>query len=259
MFQAPRKNTVAARRYKGVINAKRGRNDTSYREEHQDSHYLFARVAYRLELAAMFADETAVFSCDDMNKLKVGAAAVSRYHQLSRYFEVGDSPNLPDHDFPVPGYLLIPSGYMMLEGKGGNPTQVQTNAGQPVTDSDDIVFADFSEYDLRAENNCKSICESQETCQPDANNNKQSNSEYKLDKLNRPHIKTEHTGSALVVVRAQRFHSSTVETHVNDIYPLLKSLKEQGKSAVVLTVDGGLTGTFHIWQTPYSFIGCAVN
>ena len=80
MFQAPRKNTVAARRYKGVINAKRGRNDNSYREEHQDSHCLFARVAYRLELAAMFADETAVFSCDDMNKLKVGAAARSEEH-----------------------------------------------------------------------------------------------------------------------------------------------------------------------------------
>ena len=125
MFQAPRQNTNISRRYKGLINAKRGRTDNSYREEHRDSHFLFARVAYRLEMAAMFADETAVLSCDDMNKVKVGAPAVSRYHQLSRYFEVGDSPNLPDHDFPVPGYLIIPSNYMLLENadKTNKPDQ----------------------------------------------------------------------------------------------------------------------------------------
>ena len=106
MFQAPRRNTNISRRYKGLINAKRGRKDNSYREEHQDAHFLFARVAYRLEMAAMFADKTAVLSCDDINKVKVGAPAVSRYHQLSRYFEIGDSPNLRDHDFPMPGYLV---------------------------------------------------------------------------------------------------------------------------------------------------------
>ena len=49
-----------------------------------------------------------------MNKVKVGALAVSRYHQIERFFPVDDSPNVPDHDFPVPGYLLIPSGYMRL-------------------------------------------------------------------------------------------------------------------------------------------------
>jgi len=39
-------------------------------------------VAYRKELAAMFPDEFAMFSCDDMNKIKVGPLAVSRYHQV---------------------------------------------------------------------------------------------------------------------------------------------------------------------------------
>ena len=51
---------------------------------------------------------------DDMNKVKVGTLAVSRYHQLERYFPTDDVPNYPDHDFPVPGYHLIPSGYMRL-------------------------------------------------------------------------------------------------------------------------------------------------
>ena len=26
-----------------------------------------------------------------------------------------DSPNFPDHDFPHPNYLLVPSGYMTLQ------------------------------------------------------------------------------------------------------------------------------------------------
>ena len=73
----------------------------------------------------------------------------------------------------------------------------------------------------------------------DEDNQHNNNQECKLDKLMRPQLKTEHTGSTLVVVRAQRFHHSTVETHVNDIYPILKPLKEQGRSVVVFSVDGG--------------------
>ena len=62
----------------------------------------------------MFSSECAIFSCDDMNKIKVGALAVSRYHQIERLYPTDDAPNVPYHDFPVPGYLLIPSGYMRL-------------------------------------------------------------------------------------------------------------------------------------------------
>ena len=39
---------------------------------------------------------------------------MSRYHQIERFHPTEDAPNVPDHDFPVPGYLLIPSGYMHL-------------------------------------------------------------------------------------------------------------------------------------------------
>ncbi|CAB3999111.1 Hypothetical predicted protein [Paramuricea clavata] len=53
---------------------------------------------------------------DDMAKIKVGAPAVSRYHQILRIFYSSDMPNLNDHDFPVPNYLLSVSGYLFLEG-----------------------------------------------------------------------------------------------------------------------------------------------
>ena len=52
---------------------------------------------------------------DDMAKIKVGAPAVSRYHQIRRLFPTNDSPNFEDHDFPVPNYLLSVSGYMFLK------------------------------------------------------------------------------------------------------------------------------------------------
>ena len=62
----------------------------------------------------MFDNECAIFSCDDMNRIKVGALAVSRYHQIQRFFPVDDAPNIPDHDFPIPGYLIIPSRYTRM-------------------------------------------------------------------------------------------------------------------------------------------------
>lgn len=50
-----------------------------------------------------------------MAKVKVGAPAVSRYHHIKRFFPNDDMPNLNDHDFLVPRYLLNVSGYMFLE------------------------------------------------------------------------------------------------------------------------------------------------
>jgi len=61
-----------------------------------------------------FKDECLILSCDDMNKLKVSTLAVSRYHQVTKFFPNDDQPNYPDHDFPIPGYKLITSGYMIL-------------------------------------------------------------------------------------------------------------------------------------------------
>lgn len=183
----------------------------------------------------MFSKEIAVLSCNDMNKVKVGAAAVSRYHQLSHYFELGDSPNLLDHDFPVPGYLLIPSGYMLLENRCSNQ---ETSTQEPYLPNcqapQEIVFADFREYDLlvvdsQDESHKSKVPESQRMIAQGG---------YTNEKLMHPHVKHYHTGSALVTVQAQNIHQSNVGSHANDLYTLLGSLKQPGKSAIVLTVDG---------------------
>ena len=115
---APRKNSTRAQRYKGLIDARVPGKQNQYREESLNQHFLFARVAYREEFTSMFCKEAQFYSCDDMNKLRMGpATAVSRCHQIYRFFMSNDAPNVGDHDFPNPGYLLVPSGYMSLSSR----------------------------------------------------------------------------------------------------------------------------------------------
>lgn len=117
LMQPPRRGTIASSRYKGLVTARVPGKRNQYCEFHKDQHYLFSQVAYRREFSVMFENECAIFSCDDMNKVKVGALAVSRYHQIQQFFLVEDALNVPNHDFPVPVYLLIPYEYMRLEKK----------------------------------------------------------------------------------------------------------------------------------------------
>ena len=63
----------------------------------------------------MLVSDACILSMDDMAKIKVGIPPVSRYHQVRRLFASTHMPNLSDHDFPVPNYLLSVYGYMYLE------------------------------------------------------------------------------------------------------------------------------------------------
>ena len=131
LFHAPNKTFNASGRYKEHINARVGVKSNCYREFHEDAHYLFSRNKYRRELASLFPNEIGILSIDDMSKIKVGAPAVSRYHQIRSFVPMNDQPNLKDHDFPVPGYLLATSGYMFLEPK------IDDNTMEPLSTAHD--------------------------------------------------------------------------------------------------------------------------
>ena len=49
-------------------------------------------------------------------KVKINCnPAVSRHHRLRRrYFKTDQMPQFGDHDFPVRGYLLVPSGVVKI-------------------------------------------------------------------------------------------------------------------------------------------------
>ena len=66
------------------------------------------------ELGTLFSNNIVTILVNNMAKIKVGAPAVSRYHQIEHFFVENDLPNLNDHDFPVPGYFLNVSGHMFL-------------------------------------------------------------------------------------------------------------------------------------------------
>ena len=70
-----------------------------------------------MEHANKFQSDYTIISADAMNKIHVGTLAVSRYHQIRRYFDQEDHVCYNDHDFPL-GYKLIPCGYMVhIKGK----------------------------------------------------------------------------------------------------------------------------------------------
>jgi hypothetical protein len=54
---APRKSGLKATRYKSLIDAKVSQKRNNYRENSPNQHFLFSRVAYREEFAAMFSHE----------------------------------------------------------------------------------------------------------------------------------------------------------------------------------------------------------
>ena len=164
-------------------------------------------MAYRQELTSKFPDEVTVFSADDMNKIKVGQAAVSRYHQLGRFFMADDPPNFPDHDFPHPNYLLVPSGYMTLQShhSPGEDTEQDTEELRAFND----IANDDTLPDVQDLPESQSQLSSSESTQSSVG-------ETELDKLGRPHLPRPRTGPAKIVLRACKFYRSSSQVHAND-------------------------------------------
>ena len=120
-MQAPNKSFNASKSYKGYIDARVPHKDNSSRKFNDNNHFYSARVRYTMELASQFGEYVRVFSADNKNKVKVGnhTLAVDRRIAINRFFPTDDRPVYFDHDFPTPGYLLTPSGYLELEPATG--------------------------------------------------------------------------------------------------------------------------------------------
>ena len=98
----PRQKSYNAARYHSIVQARvPGKRNEEASHDHQHVHHCAVQVNLCMEFAAEHYDEIMSFSCDDMNKINIGAMAVSRYHQIRRFFVAGDEPNYPDHDFPL--------------------------------------------------------------------------------------------------------------------------------------------------------------
>ncbi|XP_038058591.1 uncharacterized protein LOC119729873 [Patiria miniata] len=113
----PNKGINAASYYQGLIDARVPAKENSVRKISDNSHFYSARVRYALEMASMFSSQAIVYSADNKNKIKVGeqTLAVDRRLKISKFFPTQDAPNYSDHDFPTPGHLIVPSGYLRMQ------------------------------------------------------------------------------------------------------------------------------------------------
>ena len=115
-MKPPSMRNNAAKRFKGLIDAKVPPKRNDKRKQNINEHYYSARVKYAREASSRFAETSVLFSADNKNKLRVSSCtpAVDRRCSVTRFFPTSDSPNMYDHDFPTPGYLITPAGYMQM-------------------------------------------------------------------------------------------------------------------------------------------------
>lgn len=140
--------------------------------------------------------------------------AVSRYHQQFRFFMCDDSPNLNDHDFPNLGYLLVMSGYQKLKIRDGNVN----------------LFNDPAINDAFTDNDIETVDEEEQV----------ENDRFIIDKIKRKHFRGLHAGPSLLVLRACKFNPSSIQTHINDLLPVLRATKKNdGKGIAFVKVDNG--------------------
>ncbi|XP_063963637.1 uncharacterized protein LOC135156137 [Lytechinus pictus] len=114
---APNKRNNASSDYRGLIDAKVASKKNSSNAMREDTHYCRERAKNSLELLADLGEISAAISMDNKNKVHIGEAtlAVDRRLQPGRFFPITDAPDYFDHDFPSPGYLITPAGYLVME------------------------------------------------------------------------------------------------------------------------------------------------
>ena len=198
----------------------------------------------RREFSQKFSDEVIALNCDNMNKLNVsGGMMVSSYHQIRRIYMKDGSPDYEDHDFNLPGYKIIPSGYMLLEFKDNLPIEYQQSSDNCyhdvhfyIDDTDNDFYKEYSDIVLHEDvastlnKIIQSVSESSEY---------NSEKEFVNDSSGRPHFRAPTTGPSLIVLRPQKFQSSNIEAHLHDLPALIQCRRNDKRNCVLLTVDGG--------------------
>ncbi|XP_033112635.1 uncharacterized protein LOC117113425 [Anneissia japonica] len=170
------------------------------------------------EACTFSKDDCIRVSCDDKNKINVGTLAVSRYHQIRRFYLEDDQPEYNDHDFPYAGSKIIPSGYLIME------TKEKTSRKRSRSE----------ERQKARETNRRSRSHSPIT-RKDVDND----GSFHNDKYGRMHVTYGRTGPMNIFNRAGMFHSSTAETHANVFHRILSDNKFKGKTVCMIMSDGG--------------------
>lgn len=218
----PRSSTIASKYYKGLIKAHVAKKQNKEDSNNPDFHFCASQVATANEIFQFHEKETIRISADDKNKINVGTPAVSRYFQIRSFYKSDDDPILPDHDFPYAESKLIPSGYLIMKSK-----QKESGRCRSLSPVKNLKSSNKRSRSLSLVNNID-------------NTLNQSENMYTEDRSGRFHIQVPRTGNLHIYTRAQKFHSSSVQSHANDLYDILKTtVVNEKKHAVILTVNNG--------------------
>eukprot|EP00475_Leptophrys_vorax_P016525 TRINITY_DN22977_c0_g1_i2.p1 TRINITY_DN22977_c0_g1~~TRINITY_DN22977_c0_g1_i2.p1 ORF type:complete len:258 (-),score=51.57 TRINITY_DN22977_c0_g1_i2:88-861(-) len=116
-FGAPNKRVHSRHEYYDLLNARIStRLENKIGKHCPDSHFCAAQVKYVMEMASDFAGQVALYSADDKATMRIGTLAVDRRMRIKKVVLGDSNPQVADHDFPVPSYLLSLSGYEELTG-----------------------------------------------------------------------------------------------------------------------------------------------
>ena len=123
LFKPPQAKTHAAADYYGVVNARSAARSNNFRPVTEGTH--FGRAEQNLITEFIQSYSQLNLSGDDMNIIQLGRPAVSRYHQINKFFPEGEGPSFAVHDFPNTKYGIKLGGFMV---RGGYELDGETKA-----------------------------------------------------------------------------------------------------------------------------------
>ena len=88
LLKPARSNTAEAARHKDALDIRVGVKACDLSKDNPNAHEYFASVQCIHQMRADFPAECSIFSCDSKAKVNIGGQAVSRYHQLRRFFQM---------------------------------------------------------------------------------------------------------------------------------------------------------------------------
>lgn len=116
---APNPKLKAAKLYTGNLNFRTAPRRCDVTRYNPDFHYSASDVKSLLEMSALCQGEVLFISCDNKNKLRIGAPANSNRARPRGMYLQENQPSRPDHSFPEQGVYIVPMGYMEVAvGRG---------------------------------------------------------------------------------------------------------------------------------------------
>lgn len=111
---APNPRFRAAKHYTGLVPFRTAPRNNDATVWHEDFHVSAATVKFFCEMACFFDADCLFLSCDNKNKVRLGAPANPNPTRPRGMYLTYNRPSMPDHSFPTRNAHITPMGYMTV-------------------------------------------------------------------------------------------------------------------------------------------------